>query len=43
MGAGGAWEVWMSDMRPGPTARERLGFDGATGDYAFIVLPTPGT
>lgn len=41
MGAGGAWESWRSDMTPGPTARERLGYDEATGEYAFVVLPNP--
>jgi hypothetical protein len=40
MGAGGAWDAWMSDLVPGPHARERLGYDPATGRYAKVLPPT---
>lgn len=41
MGAGGAWELWESDLQPGPVARYRLGFEAATGTYSRIPPPQP--
>ena len=28
MGAGGAWDLWRSDLTPGPEARRRMGLSG---------------
>ena len=37
MGAGGDWPAWAADDIPGPVARQRLGYDPATGGYAAVA------
>ena len=41
MGAGGDWRGWESSLEPGAVAKQRLGYDRATGTYTRVEPTTP--